>query len=354
MANLIQADYDALKSLEGKILAQGEAMEGLLRKLSSQTDLLAKGWTGDSATRFQREMQELVLPSLDRLQSALAGAGEGIRKVSAEMRSAEEAAAAVLSSDGASSWKSFLEGVHTGLDVVGFIPGWGEIADGVNAAIYAGEGRWVDAGISAAGMIPIFGETGKVGRLGVKLGKEVLGEAAERGAREVVDEGVQRGSREAAGSAGRGGRGAGPGSGSAPSGQLHPRTVSEAAMAREIYQAKRVPLGTIPPNRMPDPNLSSNRYGDEMEKLVKERVKEKFPDLDFSMSRRGVEGPDMVIQGGKKPGYDWIEIKPDTQSGVDKFLRQFSKSEKWEGRGRLVVYDRQGNIKMIDYEMWTE
>ncbi|MCS7475926.1 LamG-like jellyroll fold domain-containing protein [Umezawaea endophytica] len=46
---------------------------------------------------------------------------------------------------------------HTALDVAGLVPGFGEIADGVNALWYLAEGNYVDAGLSAAGMIPFGG-----------------------------------------------------------------------------------------------------------------------------------------------------------------------------------------------------
>lgn len=60
--------------------------------------------------------------------------------------------------------KFYLEFGHVGLDVIGLIPGWGEIADGTNCAIYAIEGwatddnsKYVDAALSCASMIPVAG-----------------------------------------------------------------------------------------------------------------------------------------------------------------------------------------------------
>ena len=47
--------------------------------------------------------------------------------------------------------------IHTGLDAVGLIPGFGEIADGANAVYYLAEGNKTDAGLSVASMIPIAG-----------------------------------------------------------------------------------------------------------------------------------------------------------------------------------------------------
>jgi len=60
--------------------------------------------------------------------------------------------------------------VHTGLDVVGIIPGVGEIADGANALIYLAEGDKVNAA-----MIPAAG----MAATGVKYGKKTAAAATE-------------------------------------------------------------------------------------------------------------------------------------------------------------------------------
>ncbi|AEF89959.1 hypothetical protein DelCs14_2952 [Delftia sp. Cs1-4] len=87
--------------------------------------------------------------------------------------------------------------VHTGLDVVGLIPGVGEIADGANALIYLAEGDKVNAALSAAAMIPGAGmaATGaKYGKkaaaaateaVGKKIGREASEEAAGKAAKET-------------------------------------------------------------------------------------------------------------------------------------------------------------------------
>lgn len=72
--------------------------------------------------------------------------------------------------------------LHSALDLAGLIPVLGAIPDGINAGIYSIEGDWVNAGLSAAAMVPIFGEGVTVTKLGVKvtraavkrLGKESL------------------------------------------------------------------------------------------------------------------------------------------------------------------------------------
>lgn len=62
------------------------------------------------------------------------------------------------------------EAVHTVLDVVGMIPLVGELADGANALLYAAEGDYANAALSAASMVPLAGNV--VGA--AKLGKRVL------------------------------------------------------------------------------------------------------------------------------------------------------------------------------------
>jgi len=50
-----------------------------------------------------------------------------------------------------------LDGVQAGLDVVGLIPGPGEIADGINAVVSLGRRDYMGAALSAAAMIPFAG-----------------------------------------------------------------------------------------------------------------------------------------------------------------------------------------------------
>ena len=64
-------------------------------------------------------------------------------------------------------WEKASPWVHGILDVVGFIPVVGEIADGANALIYAAEGNYVDAALSVAGMVPFVGW----GATGAKIAK---------------------------------------------------------------------------------------------------------------------------------------------------------------------------------------
>ncbi len=49
--------------------------------------------------------------------------------------------------------------IHGVLDVAGFIPGVGAVADLANAGLYAAEGNWLDAGLSLASAVPGIGDT---------------------------------------------------------------------------------------------------------------------------------------------------------------------------------------------------
>ena len=61
--------------------------------------------------------------------------------------------------------------IHFILDVAGFIPGWGAIADALNAVVYALEGDWVNAGMSALAAIPGFGDIASGCKWATKLFK---------------------------------------------------------------------------------------------------------------------------------------------------------------------------------------
>lgn len=131
-----------------------------------------------------------------------------------------------------------------------------------------------------------------------------------------------------------------------------PAAVTEAAMAREIFRARRIPIGRVPPHQMPPHPPETTSFGDAMHDLLEPVIRQRWPDRRFRRTPRGVEGPDMIARGA--PDFDWIEIKPNTASGVETFVRrEWGKSGVWSGRGRLAVYDSQGNIDLIDFELWT-
>ena len=80
-----------------------------------------------------------------------------------------------------------METVHTALDVVGFIPVVGDIADGVNALIYLGEGDWQNAALSGIAIVPVLGSAATAGRLGTKGVKLIKGLRAAEDGVEALD-----------------------------------------------------------------------------------------------------------------------------------------------------------------------
>ena len=74
-------------------------------------------------------------------------------------------------------WEKALDVVQIGLDVVGLIPGVGEIADGINGCISLARGDYVGAALSFAAMIPFAGWAATGGKF-VKTALKYSDEAA--------------------------------------------------------------------------------------------------------------------------------------------------------------------------------
>ena len=93
-----------------------------------------------------------------------------------------------------------LQAMHLALDLAGLIPGVGVVADGANLIIYAAEGDWSNAGISAAALVPVIGGAAVVMRRGRQVVR-VSGEVVEQMGRSRMTSALRRarGSRGAAG-----------------------------------------------------------------------------------------------------------------------------------------------------------
>ena len=87
---------------------------------------------------------------------------------------------------------SVMEIVHGALDIAGFIPVLGAIPDGINAGIYALEGNWANAGLSAVAMIPLWGDGVKLGTIAEKSAIKISEKAAIR----LGEEGIAKGLKE--------------------------------------------------------------------------------------------------------------------------------------------------------------
>jgi hypothetical protein len=101
----------------------------------------------------------------------------------------------------ASTGTQVLDGLQTGLDVAGLIPGVGEIADLANAGISALRGDWVGAGLSLASAIPFAGwgaTAAKAGRKVAKASGEAGAKAAKEAAERAAKEAAEKAEKEAA------------------------------------------------------------------------------------------------------------------------------------------------------------
>jgi len=65
---------------------------------------------------------------------------------------------------------TWLDYLQTVMDWLGFIPGYGDIIDLINATIYAARGKWFDAFFSAIAVIPVIGSAIKVAAKSVYKG----------------------------------------------------------------------------------------------------------------------------------------------------------------------------------------
>ncbi|MEM1310332.1 MAG: hypothetical protein AAGF98_12730 [Cyanobacteria bacterium P01_H01_bin.153] len=86
------------------------------------------------------------------------------------------------------------EWLHTGLDIVGLIPGVGEIADGANAFLYGAQGRHTEAALSAAAMIPGLGWGATGGKLAAKGAKSL----AKSSGKEIAETGLKKSEKSSA------------------------------------------------------------------------------------------------------------------------------------------------------------
>lgn len=71
--------------------------------------------------------------------------------------------------------------VHNTLDVLGVIPGYGEVADAANGLIYLAEGDYLNAGLSFVSCIPVAGDAAGKGSKAANKTLGVAGDVAKHG-----------------------------------------------------------------------------------------------------------------------------------------------------------------------------
>ncbi len=95
MANKIQAKYDELDQLSGRLAEGASRVSDMAGKLRSQLDVLqGGGWIGRGSDAFYNEMGDSILPAVQKLEDALESASKTLRQAADRLKSAEQEASA--------------------------------------------------------------------------------------------------------------------------------------------------------------------------------------------------------------------------------------------------------------------
>ena len=97
----VRTDYEEMKQLVSGFKQAGEASQKSLQAIRREKDVLQGGdWVGKGATAFYKEMDDSVLPTLNRLVNALNSAASTTSKISSLMKQAEDEASGVFKGEG--------------------------------------------------------------------------------------------------------------------------------------------------------------------------------------------------------------------------------------------------------------
>ncbi len=112
VSSLIQMDYAEGKSCETCFSQYADSTRQLLNSLTRQLDQLSSGgWLGRGAQQFYAEMQEVVLPALERMAAALEDACRCTQRIAQDFQKAErEAGALFMGSEGGFMLAAFNKG----------------------------------------------------------------------------------------------------------------------------------------------------------------------------------------------------------------------------------------------------
>src|SRR5258708_34400445 len=93
----IRANYDQLKQGASTFAKNSDECKRTLQNIKGNKDTLQGGdWIGQGATAFYKEMDDSVLPTLQRLVNALDTAQDSISQISSIMQRAEQQTSNVL------------------------------------------------------------------------------------------------------------------------------------------------------------------------------------------------------------------------------------------------------------------
>ena len=96
-ADKVRSDYDQLKTIAQTFSSQADTLTGMNQNVSSCMDTLQGGdWIGQGAQAFFKEMNDSILPTMKRLQSAMTESARITTQISQTMKQAEDSASKVF------------------------------------------------------------------------------------------------------------------------------------------------------------------------------------------------------------------------------------------------------------------
>ena len=96
-AETVRSDYEQLKTSAQSFSSQAEAIDKMNHDVHSAMETLVGGdWIGEGARKFFAEMNDSVLPTLKRLQAALAEASRKTTQISNIMKEAEDQSSSIF------------------------------------------------------------------------------------------------------------------------------------------------------------------------------------------------------------------------------------------------------------------
>jgi WXG100 family type VII secretion target len=92
----IEVNYEILQKIVKSFQREGDDIAKLHEVTKAKVEALKRDWMGRGSEAFISEMENCVLPSLERLYQALIETALTTNKISKKFRSAEEAASAEI------------------------------------------------------------------------------------------------------------------------------------------------------------------------------------------------------------------------------------------------------------------
>jgi WXG100 family type VII secretion target len=95
-ADEIRGDYEELQKVAQRFNAQSQAIQQMAQQVKNGMSKLEGSWEGRGSDSFFREMTQLVIPGVTRLQKALQQAAQSTAKIANTLKQAETEASSLF------------------------------------------------------------------------------------------------------------------------------------------------------------------------------------------------------------------------------------------------------------------